>query len=182
MLPCRASGVYIGAWLPPSLGSPPCLLSASLGLVWGRNCNRNTQRMCSGEYLLTSPEHSMLFASDVIDAGFRKELSDRQWLSSSPHQGGTWVSFALWTNRGKDKPKALPQPPSLDCCHFLREVVLLTGDISNTSPTALGGPNAKVCVRYHEGTWCYSNDGSSLVSHPLDGRSKGFSFCLPSFS
>ena len=82
----------------------------------------------------------------------------------------------------KIKPKALPQPPLLDCRHFLYEVVLLTGNISNTSPTALGGPNAKMCIRYHQGTWCYSNDRSSLLSHPLDGRKEGFSFCLPSFS
>lgn len=51
VIPYRASRGCIGAWLPPSLGSPPCSLCASLGLVWGRNCNRNTQRMCSGEYL-----------------------------------------------------------------------------------------------------------------------------------
>lgn len=165
MLPCRASGVYIGAWPPPSSGSPPCLLSASLGLVWGRNCNRNTQRMCSGEYLLTGPEHSMLFCR-WCDAGYRKELSDRQWLSSSPHEGGIWVSFALCTHRGKDKTQSPPPPPLLGCRHFSCEVVLLTGDVSNTSPAALGGPDAKICVRCHDGTWCCSRDSSSLFLIP----------------
>lgn len=180
MLPCRASGVYIGAWPPPSSGSPPCLPSASLGLVWGRNCNRNTQRMCSGEYLLTGPEHSMLFCQ-WWDAGYRKELSDRQWLSSSPHEGGIWVSFALCTIGEKIKPKALPQPPLLGCRHFSCEVVLLTGDVSNTSPQCWAVRMLKCVSDTTSVAGAAAGTAAACFSSP-GWRRDGFSFCLTSSS